>query len=295
MVTLSKTTACALWAGVSVGLTGLGSARLGAGVVHFTVDSSRSRLAAVGTVVGATLQEQGPGSLSTSFSGQISADVTSSTIQFLDGSTILALTNGVWQPGPAGPSAAPADYAAQANVLGLVVKAAVRNLVLDLTSRPLPMVNGGFDASALLLRFPTNSSASFDYAAGALGQGSIALSGLATNRVVNGGILSSGTNLPSLSIQIDAQFYFKALTPNDSTVRVTGMLVAAPALEIRSIQLQGQMVTVEAQSAGGTANLQVSNDLKAWTSQAAGRTNVNETVQFTFQRAGDRGFYRLQE
>jgi hypothetical protein len=291
----SKATVCSVWAGVSVGLAGLGSAQIPAAVVDFTVDSSQSRLTATGTVVGATLQEQGPGSLSTSFAGRISADLTSSTIQFLDESTILALTNGVWQPGPSGPSAAPADYAGQASVLGLVVKAAVRNLVLDLTSRALPIVNGGFDASALVLRFPTNSSASFDFVAGPLGQGSIALSGLSTNRVVNGGTLSSSTNLATLSIQIDAQFYFKALTANDTTVRVTGMLVAAPALEIRSIQLQGQAVTVEAQSALATANLQVSNDLKGWTTQAADRTNVNGIVQFTFQAAGDRGFYRLSQ
>jgi hypothetical protein len=280
---------------VSVGLAGLGSARLAAAVIHFTVDPSQSRLSATGTVVGTTLQEQGPGSLTTSFSGQISADLTTSSIQFLDGSTILALTNGVWQPGPTGTSAAPADYAAQANVLGLVVKAAVRNLVLDLTSQALPIMNGGFDASALVLRFPTNSSASFDYAAGALGQGSIVLSGFSTNSVVNGGTLSSSAGIPILSIRIDAQFYFKALEPNDTTVRVTGMLVAAPALEIRSIQLQGQTVTVEAQNAQATVNLQVSNDLKAWTTQAADRTNVNGIVRLTFQTAGDRGFYRLSQ
>jgi hypothetical protein len=162
-----------------------------------------------------------------------------------------------------------------------------------MTSRALPIVNGGFDASALVLRLPTNSPASFDYAAGPLGQGSIALSGLSTNKVVNGGTLSSGASIPTLSIQIDAQFNFKALTPNDTTVRVTGMLVAAPALKIRSIQLQGRTVTIEAQSTQATPNLQVSNDLKAWTTQSAAGTNINGIVQFTFQTAGDRGFYRL--
>jgi hypothetical protein len=43
------------------------------------------------------LQEQGPGSLTSSFSGKILADLTGTGIQFTGGSAIAAETNGVWE------------------------------------------------------------------------------------------------------------------------------------------------------------------------------------------------------
>jgi hypothetical protein len=73
-----------------------------AATVVFNLDPARSSITLSGSVLNNALKEQGPGSLTTSFSGTIAADVAGSTIQFIGGSAIDAQTNGNWQPQASG-------------------------------------------------------------------------------------------------------------------------------------------------------------------------------------------------
>ena len=72
----------------------------------FTIDSSQSQITLSGKVAGFPFSAQGAGSLTTTYSGEINADISGSTIQFTGSSTIIAATNGVWQPGVGGIRAA---------------------------------------------------------------------------------------------------------------------------------------------------------------------------------------------
>lgn len=275
-------------------------ARLIAAPVQFTVDPAQSHIALSGNAVGSTLSEQGPGSLSTTFSGTLVADVTGNTIQFTGGSALAAQTNGVWKPGAGGSSgSAPADYGAQATTFIGSIKGALRNLLLDATSSVLPISNGQFDASALIFSFPTNSTASFDYDAGFLGSDGIALSGYSTNKIVNGATLDA---TGKLTIQIDTEFKFGAITDNDSLVHLIGQLVATSggggvtnSFTITSIAVQNQTVTLHVQGAKAGAALQGTTDFKSWNPQNATRSDDGTGAVFTFPAAGAADFFRVSQ
>jgi hypothetical protein len=271
-----------------------------AAATQFIIDPTQSKISLSGSVIGNAVAEQGPGSLSTSFSGTIVANVTGAGIQFPGGSTLTAQTNGVWQPGPKGAAgSAPADYAGQANTILGSAKAALRNIVMDLTSSALPLTNGAFDASTLLFAFPTNSTASFDYDAGALiGHNGIPLSGNSTNKVAQGASLITAGNVQTLTIPIDAQFEFKALVENDSSVRFTGKLVATAggsttAPSISSITYTNQTVSLVVQGTGSTPRLDSTSDLLKWTTQTPTiKTNSSGTV-LSLPATNQWQFYRV--
>jgi len=277
------------------------TARIWAAPVVFTIDETQSRITLDGSVLGYTLQEQGPGSLNTTFKGKILADVGASTVQFTGGSVIAANTNGVWKPGPGGAAgSAPADYAAQATALfgAISVKGALRNILLDVTSSSLSLTNGHFDASALVFSFPTNATSSFDYDAGALvAPGGVALTGLSTNKIFNGGTLSNAASAQTLVIQVDTTFKFKTLVQDDSIVHLTGMLVATQSaqLTITSIEMTGQNVVLHVQGAGSNPRLDSSADLKTWTTQSPTRSTDTNGVVLTLPTSGNQQFYRVAQ
>jgi hypothetical protein len=269
---------------------------------QFTVDPTRSKLTATGTVSGSAIQQQGPGSLITAFSGTILANVSSDGVQFPGGSSINGDTNGVWQPGVGGTAgSAPADYAAQATVVFGTILGAVRNVELDVSSGVLPITSGQFDASGLLFSIKTSPKASFDYTAGFFGSGTVVLSGLSTNKVVNGASLTPVSGVQTLSIQIDTTFLFTALQTNDSSIHLTGTLVATqgpqrpPGVTIGSIQLQNQTVTLQVQNATTTTSVQSSTDLKAWAPQPSSRSDSGGVATFTFNSTARNNFFRVTQ
>lgn len=282
-------------------LSGLGlfMDRAGAAPVQFTIDPAQTQITLSGSVAGSTLKEQGPGSLTTTISGTMLADVTGTSIQFTGGSSLIAKTNGVWQPGPGGASgSAPADYGAQASTFLGTIKGALRDLVLDMTSGSLPINNGQFDASGLIFGFKTNGTAAFDYDAGFLGRDSIELSGLSTNKIVNGATLSGASGSQKLVIQVDTEFKFSAISDNDSAVHLTGQLVAAEAAggpRILSISVQNQNATVLVQGAAASTALQFSSDFKGWNALGAARADNANGAAFTFPLSGNQGFIRTTQ
>ena len=275
-------------------IVGIALTRAEAAPVEFTIDPAQSSITLAGNVVGTKLQEQAPGSLTTTFFGKIVGDVSGTTIQFPGGSAIAANTNGVWEPGPGGASgSAPGDYAGQASILFGTVKGALRNLLLDMTSGSLTMTNGQFDASALVFKFPTNSVASFDYDAGFIGHDGIPLTGYSTNKIVNGATLTTVGSVQTLSIQIDTLFTFTAVKENDSSVRLTGQLIATQTTgpSITAIEINGQTVTIRVQGAAQNATVQVSHDLKSWAAETATRSDDASGTVFTLPASGNASFY----
>ncbi len=266
---------------------------------EFTLDEAQSQISLSGSVANNTLKEQGAGSLSTTFFGKINADITAAGIQFTGGSTLTARTNGVWKPGPKGGSGtAPAAYAAQASTILGTIQGALRDLVLDLTSSTLPITGGQFDASALQFGFPSNSIASFDYDAGFLGKNGIALSGISTNKIVNGATLSGAAGARTLTIQVDTEFHFKALSDNDSTVHLIGKLIATEAAgsaapSFGSIKIINGKVVMTVSDGGTAPRLESSSDLNAWSSRTPEQTSNGADVTLTLPVGGAQEFYRI--
>jgi hypothetical protein len=263
----------------------------------FTINSAQSQVTIAGTLVGSALTAQGAGSLTTSYSGSVNANLTGSTIQFTGGSSIVAKTNGVWQPAVGGGSgSAAADYGAKATII-VSANAALRNVVFDLTSPVLATTDGGFDGSSLIFAFFTNT-ASFDYNY-TYGSGSKNLNGYSTNTLVSGATVSTNAGVRTLSIQINSQFVFTVLTANDSTIDLTGQLVATNAIAtaapfLDSITINSQNVVLTTENTSAQSSLQVSTDLITWTAAPATvTTNGSGMIVFTSPIGGLHAFYRV--
>src|ERR1039458_2699505 len=232
--------------------------------VTFTIDNSQSVISVSGLMVNFAMTPQGTGALITSYSGSINADPSGSTIQFTGGSSINAHTNGVWQPAAGGAAgSAPADYGAQASGIYsffgfITVYGGLRNISFDVTSPVLPVTGGAFNGTNLVFSF-ASINAALDYYSSIL-HGSLALTGYATNTVATGATETVNGSTQTLVIPIDATFFFKLVSANDTTVHLTGQLVATnlaalPAPVIRSVALTNQNVVVAGQTATGPSPL----------------------------------------
>jgi len=267
----------------------------------FTIDNSQTQVTIAGKVAGSAFSAQGPGSLTTSYSGTVNADVTSSTIQFTGGSSINAKTNGIWQPAVGGGSgSAPADYGATATIDGfLTADAALRNMVFDLTSPALTMNGGSFDGSSLIFSFITDT-ATFDYNS-SVKSGSFDLNGYSTNTLASGATVSTNAGVRMLTIQINAQFEFTVISANDSSIDLTGQLVATNAVAtappvIDSVTIDSQNVAVTTENTTAQSLLQVSTDLATWsTATVTVTTNGLGMIVFTSPVNGPQAFYRVQQ
>jgi hypothetical protein len=114
----------------------------------FLVDPAASTLTLSGSVNGFPLQQQGNGSLTSSYSGSILADwdLDGLTLNLdLPGTSLNAKITGTWQPNPDGtPGSAPADYGGQVTALFLTGEVALRNVVIAVsTADPLPLSGTG--------------------------------------------------------------------------------------------------------------------------------------------------------
>ena len=224
----------------------------------FSLDPNQSSLTISGTVQGANLAQQGAGSLTTHYGGVIQATQTASSIQLPGQSSIEAMNTGNWQPladGSAG--LAPANYGALVNLAaGLVkVKAALRSLVLDVTSPALTINSAGqFASTNLTFLIPTNANSALSYLVTGLmdSSGSTALSGQSTNNVTAFATLVTNGEAQTLTIPVNAQFMFSATSTNDTILNLVGQLVAtrtaaavAKAPVLQSLAVRSQVVTLQ--------------------------------------------------
>ena len=188
-------------------------------VTIFHLDPSRSSVAASGNAAGFPLEEQAPGSLTTMYQGDITADVTSGSIAFNGPASIAAEDNGSWQPG--GTSG---NYGGTFNggFVGSIV-AAVRGLSMSLSSNAIPVAADGTFPSAGENFTATAGHVDYD----GLASGSANFKGQSSNNpsqpssqyVVNNGVAT-------LTIPIDATLTFTTLSPDDTQITLSGTLVA---------------------------------------------------------------------
>lgn len=197
--------------------------------VTFTVDPARSSISLGGAVVGNTISEQAPGSLTTQYDGTLAADLTDSNITFTGTGTLNAKDSGTWSPAANGePGSAPASYGAKATSFLANATAAARNVQFTATSSPLPIANGSFDSAQIVFRFPDAGNSVLDYAVTGLlsDKDRIQLSGLATNEVTTTSTLVTSGDTQTLTIPIRATYFLTLLTPGDVRLTVTGQVVA---------------------------------------------------------------------
>jgi hypothetical protein len=270
--------------------------------VTFTLDPAQTSITVSGNVAGGTLQVQGTGGLTTTFTGSLLIDLANNSILVTPGSQIDAVTNGVWQPAAGGkPGSAPADFGGKAQVgsgfFSITAKAALRDLLLDVTSAAMPLTNGQFDASGLLFAFSPSGKSALDYDA-VLTSGSQPLSGLATNKVTSQASLVSSGQSQTLTIPINATTSFTLLTPNDSTLTLQGQLVAttgsAPVVEIASVNVQDGKINLQWTNVPGKKfKVEFATQFNQWTTLASGLTDTGPTITWSSPLPGNAGFYRV--
>lgn len=267
----------------------------------FTLDTNQSSVTISGSVLGATMAAQGAGSLTASIAGNLRVALAGNTIQFVGQSQILALTNGSWQPKADGSAGnAPADFGAQGNLGFAAGVASLRGVQLDVVSPPIPLSGGEFDSTNLTFLFPSNSTSSLSYNVTGLfkQQGSIPLTGYATNKVTALSSLSTVGSQQVLTIPVDATFYLTVLSANDTVIRLQGKLVAtllsqAP-LQVQSVTLQSQSLLLQWQGAPGQQfQIQSSTNLNAWQTNATITTPASGSATWTGAVSGPARFFRL--
>ena len=275
----------------------------------FTLDTNQSSLTISGTVEGANLVQQGAGSLTTQYGGTIEATQMPSSIQFPGQSLIVAINTGNWQPlADGGAGLAPANYGASVNLAaGLVkVKAALRSLVLDVTSPTLTFNSTGqFASTNLTFLILTNANSALSYLVTGLlnSSGSTALSGQSTNNVTTLATLLTNGEAQILTIPVNAQFTFSANSTNDTILNLAGQLVAfrtaaavATAPVLQSLTVQSQVVTLQWQApAGQQFQVQSSTDLMAWQTNAVNVTSGSSNYTWSGPATGANGYFRLKQ
>ena len=267
----------------------------------FTIDAAQSSVTISGTVAGGAIAAQAPGSLTTKLGGTVRATLNGGNLQFPGQSAIAAQTNGSWQPlhdGTAG--SAPADFGGKANLVIATGLAALRNIQLDVFAAPIPVSGGTFDSSSLTFGFLTNSLSSLDYnVSGLLSKsGSVPLTGYATNKVTALASLSTTGNQQTMTIPVDATFYFTLSTTNDTVIRLQGQLVATEvaqgSFQVQSLTVTSQEVVLQWQaSAAQQVHVQSSTNLQAWTTNATINAAAPGVYTWTGAVSGPLNFFRL--
>ena len=203
------------------------AATASADVVSFTIDSSLSDISVGGTFAGDPGTSQFPGSDSSLFTGTLVADVLPGSISFPGGSSIDIIDQGT--PVAPGPDALPfstgvGDFGLNFDVFLLgIVPVAAYDWEFDLTSGSLAVDGAGnFDSSSLGINV-LDGDLTFD---AGLASGVVPLDGESTTNILGGATLVTVGSVQTLTIPIDTSLTFDGLQPDDSTITVTGNLVA---------------------------------------------------------------------
>jgi hypothetical protein len=245
----------------------------------FIIDTNKTYVAVSGSALGSAFQEQGPGSMTTHFSGQLVANLVGNTIQFTDGSSLAGLDSAAWQPKADGSAGSePANFGASLAILLSNGKAAARKIQLNALSPVAILADGQFDSSGMVFSFPTNSVSTLAYrVTGLLAQsGAIQLTGYATNKVTTLASLTTTGDQQVLTVPVDAQFIFKLVSEGDTILKVKGEFVATRTTQVplvlQPIRVQNQVVILRWTGIPGQAyQVEASPDLGTWQNKA---TNI---------------------
>jgi len=219
---------------VTVGLAA--SEFAAAAQVSYTIDPLQSTLTLLGNLSNSTAQQQGAGSLSTSFSGSVVADRTGNTILFPanGGSAINALNSGSWRPDDNGfDDTDLANYGRQAPweiSPNITVFEAIRGLVIDLWDDNFGVpatiaANGTFNSNSFFLHLDDGAS---DLLIGN-SPGIVSHVNKETSNSNNNGL--SSVTLDGTTEKLTLKFStggigYSISTPGDSSFSFTGTIVA---------------------------------------------------------------------
>jgi hypothetical protein len=268
----------------------------------FTIDPTRSSLTLSGSILGGTVTQQGPGSLTTSYSGTILATQSAGMIQFPGQSLITAQTNGIWQPlAGGGAGSAPADYGGTATITLATADAAFRSILLDVTSPPIAVVSGQFNPGSLTFLFPSNATSAIDYRYSGTfsGSGTKAATGNATNNILSLATITTAGTTQTITFGVNAQFKFTLLSSGDTIVNIAGQIVATNSVAAAPVVLQtpavsNQVVTLNWESpAGQFYQVMSSSNLLTWQTNASNVTSATTNYTWMVTNAASKGFYRL--
>lgn len=231
-MTLRKNMAAPLAIALSLGIgAAAGTAR--ANLYDYTIDPALSSLSVSGSLTGNPAGPQTAGSLSTSFSGTIVADLAPGSIAFPGGSSInAALQADEQQPDSTDfPStSAPANYGRTADgPFSSTTDEAIRDLALDMqddtSGAGISLSGGNFDSGSLVLLLNSGTSDSVYATVG----NQIDLSGKGTANGTAGGMstLTQSGGIETLTLKIDSGAIAYSIEQSaDSTLSFTGTLVA---------------------------------------------------------------------
>ena len=278
--------------------------------VMFTVDPTQSQVTLSGNLVAfsslsAPITAQSSGSLTTSYNGNINADVSGTTIQFTGSSLITAQTNSLpQQPAPGGVSgSAPADYGgmAQKNAFftTITLDIALRNAGLDITSPMLTLSSGDFASTSLQFSFSTNVNGTIDYLDNIGDSGTAGLVGSSTDASSAPASLTTTGSVQVLTIPVNMTFTDTSAALNGTTLIMVGQIVATRTIftppNINSINVTNQMVVLTVAYATAQSQVLVSHDLNHWSAQTTSVTNRLNLTIFTFAGSGDAELFRVEQ
>jgi hypothetical protein len=202
----------------------------------YNLVTNQSNIAISGSVTNSSLgtaqiQAQGPGGLTTTYSGTIKTDRSPGSITFLSGSVINANVNGNWQPLPDGNAGTfPGDYGAKVSYLAgfVVINVAARDFVGDLSSPATTVSGGSFGLSSTNVTF-TNGSVAFRSSTGTqsgsqtvIGQGGpLSGTGMLTTSFQN------GDTLETLKIPVNSTFTIPVDASTTVNLTLMGQLLAS--------------------------------------------------------------------
>ncbi len=271
------------------------SSSIFAAPVLLRIDPSQSEITLSGKVVGSPIQEQGAGSLTTHFEGTLQADLTGSSIQILSGK-LDAQPSGDWAPGINGvDGTAQADFGGKAVSLFSSINGALRDIVIDVSSDPLPVSAGSFDATKVAFTFPADSKAGIDVSGGLTPQ-RFPLANLSAQNLAQAASVTDLNGGQKLTMSLDAQFDFSLLFSNDSSLQLKGQIVATieQPLAISEIKFADKKLVLSVDGSG-SVQLQSSTDLKIWGPRSADRTAANGKTVLTLEPQGSVEFFRLAQ
>ncbi len=105
-----------------------------------------------------------------------------------------------------GNGSAPADYWTVATSI-VTVNAALRSILLDVTSPPITVTNGQFDPSSRTFLFPASATSAIDYRS-SIASGSKLATGSVANSVAALSTITTASNVQTLAIGVNVQFTF---------------------------------------------------------------------------------------
>jgi hypothetical protein len=267
----------------------------------FIINSNASILSISGSAIGSAIKEQGAGSLTTKYFGTVNTILGNNTIQFPGLSLVVAHTNGNWTPrSDASVGTEAANYGALVTPLFTTANAALRQVKFDASSTVTNIVSGRFDTHNLVFQFPTDGSSKMAYrVTGLLNTNGVAsMSGYATNNHSSMGTLGTTGNVQTLTIPVNATFLLSLLSTNDTTVVVSGNVVATRTVEatlfIQSFIYTNQTVTLLWSNAPNlTYQVQSATDLPHWRTNATGITSSSSSYSWSGPATNTSAVYRL--